>query len=287
RSSCFLRSCRRKLLPNWRSCSAQKKCEDPDGNGSGHEREKVNESSGVVGSGGDDNKRVKKKKKKSRKKKLDSKGEEESNGEEKEGEEKEKINSDSGNLKPELVCLYPFTTSSSAIQRKIKQQYDHLVKCHENKKLTLAQVAEYAHCLTEAKDELEHRSEAINRKFSITKALLNKADRSTVDRIRQQLFKLEKEHKRLEDDAFVYNWLQRQLKLSPAYKKMIELHASMEEKAKSSESTESTDTEEFTDISFEELLAQEKKDSFWFVAEAKKWEIKIASRLMTLFSSFS
>lgn len=48
---------------------------------------------------------------------------------------------------------------------------------------------------------------------------------------------------------------------------MIELHASMEEKAKSSESTESTDTEEFTDISFEELLAQEKKDSFWFVAE--------------------
>ncbi|KAJ0008421.1 hypothetical protein Pint_28922 [Pistacia integerrima] len=253
-----------KTAAKWEKLFAEKKCEDPEGNGSVHEREEVNESTGGAGSGGDDNKRVKKKKKKSKKKKLDSKGEEESNGEEKrEGEEKEEKKPDSGNLKPELVCLYPFTTSSSATQRKIKQQYDHIVKCHESKNLTLAQVAEFAHCLTDAKDELEHKSETINRKFTITKALLNKADRSSVDRIRQQLFKLEKEQKRLEDDAFVYNWLQRQLKLSPAYKKMLELHASMEEKAKSSESTESTDTEEFTDISFEELLAQEKKDSFW------------------------
>lgn len=35
-----------------------------------------------------------------------------------------------------------------------------------------------------------------------------------------QIYKLEFEHKRLEEDAFVYNWLQQQLKLSPAYKKV-------------------------------------------------------------------
>lgn len=40
----------------------------------------------------------------------------------------------------ELVCLYPFTTSTSATQRKIKQQYDQLVKSHESNGLTLAQV---------------------------------------------------------------------------------------------------------------------------------------------------
>lgn len=48
---------------------------------------------------------------------------------------------------------------------------------------------------------------------------------------------------------------------------MLEIGACMEMKAKSSELVGSTDSEsEFTDISFEELLAQEKKDSFWSVA---------------------
>ncbi|KHG19207.1 1-aminocyclopropane-1-carboxylate synthase 3 [Gossypium arboreum] len=42
-------------------------------------------------------------------------------------------------VKPQLVCLYPFTSTSSATQRKIKQRYDQLVKCHGNKGLTLAQ----------------------------------------------------------------------------------------------------------------------------------------------------
>lgn len=42
--------------------------------------------------------------------------------------------------KEEFVCVYPFTKSSSAIQRKIKLQYDQLVKSHESKGLTLAQV---------------------------------------------------------------------------------------------------------------------------------------------------
>jgi len=44
---------------------------------------------------------------------------------------------------------------------------------------------------------------------------------------------------------------------------MLEISASMELKANSGEPMNSTDTE-FADISFEELLAQEKKDSFWY-----------------------
>ncbi|PPR94944.1 hypothetical protein GOBAR_AA25725 [Gossypium barbadense] len=164
-------------------------------------------------------------------------------------------------VKPQLVCLYPFTSTSSATQRKIKQQYDQLVKCHGNKGLTLAQVGEFANCLIEARNDLQHKSEVIKRKFTITNALLFKAERSSFDRLRQQIYKLEMEQKRLEEDAFVYNWLQEQLKLSPAYKKMLEIGACMELKAKSGEQMEGADTE-ISDISFEELLAQEKKDSF-------------------------
>ncbi|KAG5392485.1 hypothetical protein IGI04_022448 [Brassica rapa subsp. trilocularis] len=164
--------------------------------------------------------------------------------------------------KPEFVCLYPFTSSSSATQRKIKQQYDHLVKCNSDKGLTLAQVGEFANCLIEAKNELQNKSEVIKRKFSITKALLFKADRSSFDRIRQQIYKLEMEQKRVQEDALVYNWLQQQLKLSPAYKKVLEISASMELKDKLRTELDSQD-DEVSDISFEELLEQEKKDSFW------------------------
>ncbi|GMI77907.1 hypothetical protein HRI_001459900 [Hibiscus trionum] len=218
--------------------------------------------------GGEDQ-RVKKKKKRGKKKRLDSKSEEE-NGEERCSfpEEDKKKREESGRggpgsrVKPALVCLYPFTSTSSATQRKIKQQYDQLVKCHENKGLTLAQVGDFANCLIEARNELQQKSEVIKRKFTITKALLFKADRSSFDRLRQQIYKLEMEQKRLEEDAFVYNWLQQQLKLSPAYKKMLEVCTCMQSKGKSGEPMEDTDTE-FTDISFEELLAQEKKDSFW------------------------
>ncbi|KAF3959111.1 hypothetical protein CMV_016041 [Castanea mollissima] len=148
------------------------------------------------------------------------------------------------------------------MQRRIKQQYDELVKCNETKGLTLAQVGDFANCLVEARSELQHKADVIQRKFTITKALLFKADRSSFDRLRQQIYKLELEQKRLEEDAFVYNWLQQQLKLSPAYKKMVEISASMELKAKSGELVESVDTD-FADISFEDFLAQEKKDSFW------------------------
>ncbi|CAI9114314.1 OLC1v1015011C2 [Oldenlandia corymbosa var. corymbosa] len=123
--------------------------------------------------------------------------------------------------KEELLCLFPFTTSSSAIQRKIKNQYDQLVKSHDSTGLTLVQVGQFVNCLVGAKKELQHRSEVIQRKFTIAKALLLKADRSSFDRLRKQIYKLELEQKRLEEDAFVYNWLQQQLKLSPAYKKVV------------------------------------------------------------------
>ncbi|KAJ1420301.1 hypothetical protein SESBI_14433 [Sesbania bispinosa] len=156
--------------------------------------------------------------------------------------------------------LCPFTSSNSVMQRKIKQQYDELVKCNDSKKLTLSQVAQFTNSLVGARRELKHKADVIHRKFVITKALLCKADRSTFDRLRQQIYKLELEQKRLEEDATVYNWLQQQLKLSPAYNKMLEIGASME-KEKSCELGEIRD--EFADISFEELLAQEKKDSFW------------------------
>lgn len=140
-----------------------------------------------------------------------------------------------------------------------------------------------------------------------------------------QIYKLELEQKRLEEDAFVYNSLQQQLKLSPAYQKvfslfeafirglmnifslyllqkflelhwnitcsllracfspvhekfyvlwyanywnlfmkMLELGACME-KEKASGLGENRD-DDFSDISFEELLAQEKKDSFWLAS---------------------
>ncbi|XP_022865808.1 uncharacterized protein LOC111385628, partial [Olea europaea var. sylvestris] len=83
------------------------------------------------------------------------------------------------------------------------------------------QMGKFINCLIEARNELKNKSEVVKRKFIITKALLFKADRSSANRLHDQVYKLEVEHKRLEDDAFVYNWLEQQLKLSPAYEKNI------------------------------------------------------------------
>ncbi|KAL6951814.1 hypothetical protein U1Q18_006467 [Sarracenia purpurea var. burkii] len=223
----------------------------------------VREGSGLEGGGVDSGPEdcvKKKRKKRAKKKRTDSPNSKAKDG----GGEERRVEEEGlgAKGKQELVCLYPFTSSSSATQRKIKQQYDQLVKSHESNGLTLAQVGQFVNCLVEVRTELQHKSEVIQRKFTITKALLFKADRSSFDRLRQQIYKLELEQKRLEEDAFVYNWLQQQLKLSPAYKKMLEIGVRMELQAKSSEQTEPADAE-FADISFEELLAQEKKDSFW------------------------
>ncbi|CAH2037120.1 unnamed protein product [Thlaspi arvense] len=237
------------------------------------DKEEEEEESDWEGDQGVSAKKKKKKKKKRGKKKkseLRKGGNDDSGGEKRTGEGDGSVLNPSSDpisdseIKPELVCLYPFTSTSSATQRKIKQQYDQLVKCNSAKGLTLAQVGEFANCLIEAKNELQHKSEVIKRKFSITKALLLKADRSSFDRLRQQTNKLEMEQKRVEEDALVYNWLQQQLKLSPAYKKVLEISASMELKDKLSTELDSPD-DGVSDISFEELLEQEKKDSFWSV----------------------
>lgn len=99
----------------WAGLFDERGCDDPN-------REVTDE--GQIG---------KKKKRKAKKKKMNSLAEDEGGG------ERANSGSDSG-LRLESVCLYPFTSSSSAMQRKIKQQYDELVKCNESKTLTLPQV---------------------------------------------------------------------------------------------------------------------------------------------------
>ncbi|WJX92083.1 hypothetical protein P8452_73772 [Trifolium repens] len=94
----------------------------------------------------------------------------------------------------------------------------------------------------------------LNNQRASAKKLENK---ETVDKVKleealDKIYKLELEQKRLEEDAFVYNWLQQQLKLSPAYNKMLEIGVSME-KEKSCKMGEIRD-DELCDISFEELL---------------------------------
>ncbi|XP_058750319.1 uncharacterized protein LOC131623330 [Vicia villosa] len=201
--------------------------------------------------------------KKKKKKKVACSGTEDDDGVERE--------SSGSDTRPETGRLLdPFNSSSSVMQKKIKPQYDELVKCNDSNKLTLTQVVQFANSLVAARTELQHKADVTQRKFVITKALLCKADRSSINRLRQQIYKLELEQKRLEEDAFVYNWLQQQLKLSPAYNKMLEIGVSME-KEKSCKMGEKRDNE-FSDISFEELLAQEKKDSFWQRnGKSKQW----------------
>lgn len=80
--------------------------------------------------GDEEEEKKKKRKKRAKKKRPDPNGEGGGVG----GEEKKK-----GKVE-ELASLFPFTTSSSAIQRKIKNQYDQLVKSHESTGLTLVQV---------------------------------------------------------------------------------------------------------------------------------------------------
>ncbi|KAH9326945.1 hypothetical protein KI387_007123, partial [Taxus chinensis] len=158
-------------------------------------------------------------------------------------------------------CPYPFTSSASVIQRRIKLQYDDLVHSNASKSLTLAQVGRFTNCLVEAKAALQQKSETIQRKFTIAKSLLAKADKSTFDRLCGQIYRLETEQKRLEEDTVVYNRLQEQLKLSPAYQKMVEYGRTHIQTQQNTGQSEKSDVED-DEISFEELLAKEKKDSF-------------------------
>ncbi|MCO5548990.1 hypothetical protein L7F22_002455 [Adiantum nelumboides] len=123
-----------------------------------------------------------------------------------------------GNLHKES-CPYPFISSSSMLQRKMRQHYIDLVKSNAAKTLTLAQVGQFTSCLVEAKANLKQKSDSIQRKYTITKSLLSKAEKSSFDRLCSQIYGLEMEQKKLEEDTIVYNRLQEQLKLSPAYQK--------------------------------------------------------------------
>ncbi|BBM99327.1 hypothetical protein MPTK1_1g20470 [Marchantia polymorpha subsp. ruderalis] len=162
-----------------------------------------------------------------------------------------------------IGCPYPFTSSGSMVQRKIKEQYDELVRSNVAKSLTLAQVGRFTTCLVEAKSSLQQKSDTIQRRFTIAKSLLSKADKSSFDRLCGQIYGLEIEQKKLEEDTVVYNRLQEQLKLSPAYQKMLEYgRTHFELQPNTGQLIEKVDSEDM-EISFEELLAQEKKDSFW------------------------
>lgn len=114
--------------PKWASLFENEGVGEPNSNGTVLNRE-TSEPAG--------DQRGKKKKKRAKKKSSNLKGEE--NGEQKCAGSRGNTGLGSGS-KQDLVCLYPFTSSSSATQRKIKQQYDQLIMCHESKGLTLAQV---------------------------------------------------------------------------------------------------------------------------------------------------
>eukprot|EP00249_Psilotum_nudum_P023229 c28794_g1_i2 orf=582-3110(-) len=160
-------------------------------------------------------------------------------------------------------CPFPFTSSGSMLQNKIKEQYDEIVQSNASKSLTLAQVGRFTTCLVEAKATLQRKSEMIQRRFTIVKSLLTKADKSSFDRLCGQIYGLEIEQKRLEEDTVVYNRLQEQLKLSPAYQKMLEYgRTHFELQPRTGQMIEKVDAEDM-EMTFEELLAQEKKDAFW------------------------
>ncbi|KAJ7536677.1 hypothetical protein O6H91_12G077300 [Diphasiastrum complanatum] len=160
-------------------------------------------------------------------------------------------------------CPYPFTSSGSMVQRKIKEQYDDLVRSNAAKRLTLAQVGRFTTCLVETKVSLQQKSETIQRRFTITKSLLAKADKSCFDRLCGQIYALEVEQKKLEEDTIVYNRLQEQLKQSPAYQKMLEYGRRHFELQPNTGQLIEKANEEGAEMSFEELLAKEKRDSFW------------------------
>ncbi|KAJ4717901.1 hypothetical protein OWV82_009655 [Melia azedarach] len=210
-------------------------------------------------------KKVKKKKKKAKKKLVDSKVEENGVGTEK---------PESGLDIPQLGCLCPLTSMGSATQQKIKDLYHELLDSYHNDEMTHAQVGEFSKCLAKAKKELENKSKVVDRKISIKRALLGKADRSSIERLRQQIMELEGQQSRLEADVIVYDWLHYRLQHSPACKKMLEVTANKERSKKSSKPPKRTDKDEFGCISFEELLAQEKKDAFW----QKDWKLRMCSR---------
>lgn len=159
---------------------------------------------------------------------------------------------------------FPLASVAGALQRRITARYDDLARASQAQCLTIHQVREFLNCLVDARNELLQKSEIARRSFTIKKALLSNSHncRSSYDQLRlsKQVDKLESEHERLKKDAAVYNYLQEQLRLSEHYKLMMELNDAMEKKA-----LEQALADEEPEMSFEELLAEEKKDAaFWW-----------------------
>lgn len=108
--------------PKWASFFVEEGRDEPDLKGVGLNKE--------FGDSGQEQ-GAKKKKKRAKKKRSSLQG----------GDENENWGIETGTgSEQELTLLYPFTSSTSVIQRKIKRQYDELMKCQESKELTLAQV---------------------------------------------------------------------------------------------------------------------------------------------------
>lgn len=92
--------------------------------------------------------------------------------------------------------------------------------------------------------------------------MLSHTRRSSYDlhRLSEQVDKLEANHEKLKKDANVYDFLQARLQLSEPYKLMVELNDVMEKEAQ-----EQALANEVPEMSFDELLAQEKEDTaFWW-----------------------
>lgn len=106
------------------------------------------------------------------------------------------------------------------------------------------------------------RSVIAQRSITLKKAMLSHTRRSSYDlhRLSEQVDKLEANHEKLKKDANVYDFLQARLQLSEPYKLMVELNDVMEKEAQ-----EQALANEVPEMSFDELLAQEKEDTaFWW-----------------------
>ncbi|XP_062214457.1 uncharacterized protein LOC133915316 [Phragmites australis] len=142
----------------------------------------------------------------------------------------------------------PFSLLSCAMKQRIKAIYE---KISRHKTTMEEKVHEYVNCLVNARNELLQRSENVQRSIKIKKAMLSNPRnyRSSYDRLFEQVRRLETERDNLKKDASIYNYLLERLQESAPYKLMLELSAP---------------ENEAPEISFEELLAQEKEDTaFW------------------------
>uniref|UniRef100_A0A0D9UXX4 Uncharacterized protein n=1 Tax=Leersia perrieri TaxID=77586 RepID=A0A0D9UXX4_9ORYZ len=156
---------------------------------------------------------------------------------------------------------FPLASVAGSLQRRINARYDDLAaRASQAQPITIHQIHEFIKCLVDARNELQHKSETVERRCRIKKALLSNpyySRKGNSDRLCEQVHKLEAEHKRLKKDADIYNYLQEEIQKSEPYKMLVEFSVQME----AYEHAPGCPAREMT---FEELLAEEKKDpAFW------------------------